>query len=327
MAEQLRIDVVADATEFKRELQGAERFARDTGKKIEADTLIKLRLNVLDVENKVGAVKKQLKDKNLSEPDAIRLRLDLQTYKSNLTEARRSLRNYINTGEADLSRFGRSFKLLGNKIVGFFKGAILFGGVAGALSAIGGFFRSGREDALAFESAFAGVKKTIDTSEEGFLLLNNQLEKLSLTIPVAFEELAKIAELGGQLGVSAGGIAQFTETVAKIAATTNLTSEEASTAFAKIANVLDVPIGKIEEMANVVVDLGNNFATTEKDIVNFTQRIASGGAVAGVASTDLFAIATAFSSVGIQAEAGGTAVNKAFLKINEAVAKGGEDLE
>lgn len=327
MAEELRIDIVADASQFKRELKGAELLARDTGKKLDQDLVVKLELNVLQVEDKIKRVKMQLKDPNLLKPQEIQLRLDLQRLNSQLTESKKNLRDYLNTGEQGLSRFGRAFQMLGNTVSGALKSFVAFSWITAGLALVSWQFAQAQADARAFETAFAGVKKTVETSEQGYKALNNQLKELSINLPITYEELAKIAEAGGQLWVKAKDIATFTETVAKIAVTTNLTSEEAGTAFARIANVLQVPISKIGEMATVVVDLGNNFATTEREIVEFAQRIASGGAVAGVAKEDIFAIATAFSSVGIEAEAGGTAVNKALLGLNEAVVKGGKDLD
>ncbi|GAH68427.1 unnamed protein product, partial [marine sediment metagenome] len=64
----------------------------------------------------------------------------------------------------------------------------------------------------------------------------------------------------------------------------------------------------------------------EADIVNFAQRIAGTGKIAGLTEADLFGIAAAFSSVGIQAEAGGTAVQKVLTAMTIAVAQGGDEL-
>lgn len=74
-------------------------------------------------------------------------------------------------------------------------------------------------------------------------------------------------------------------------------------------------------MGSTVVALGNNFATTESEIVNFATNIASAGEIAGLTTDQVFAISAAFSSVGIEAEAGGTATQKVLLAINKAVNK------
>ena len=75
-------------------------------------------------------------------------------------------------------------------------------------------------------------------------------------------------------------IGTFTDTVVKIAATTNITTEQAATDFARLANVLNIPLDRVEELATVTVKLGNNFATTEREILTFTQRLSSAGAAA-----------------------------------------------
>lgn len=48
----------------------------------------------------------------------------------------------------------------------------------------------------------------------------------------------------------------------------------------------------------------NNFATTERDIVEMSNRLAAGGKIAGLTAPEILGLATAMSSVGIEAEAG-----------------------
>jgi len=178
--------------------------------------------------------------------------------------------------------------------------------------------------AIEFESAFAGVRKTIDTTEEEYSRLAEGIRAKALEIPVDTTELSKIAELGGQLGIAKESVIDFTDTIAKLSVTTNLTSEESAMAFARIAEIMQRPQSEIANMGSAVVGLGNNFATTESEIVEFTNRIAGAGKIAGINAGAIFGISTVFSSVGIQAEAGGTAVQKALLEMNTAVAEGSE---
>lgn len=202
-------------------------------------------------------------------------------------------------------------------------------GLAGAaiVTTIGLITKSALDASIEFESAFAGVRKTIDATEEEYAELAAGIRAKALEIPVDTTELSKIAELGGQLGIAKENVIDFTDTIAKLAVTTNLTAEDAALSFARIANILQVPQKEIENMGSAVVDLGNNFATTESEIVQFANRIAGGGKIAGIAAGEIFGISTAFSSVGIQAEAGGSAVQKAFLKMNNAVAMGGGEVK
>lgn len=200
-------------------------------------------------------------------------------------------------------------------------GMLVAGAAVTALGVIGAKAISGMtKTAIEFESAFAGVKKTVELSEQEFETLRNEFKQLSKVIPVTFIELSSIGEIAGQLGVEGvANLKKFTKTIADISVTTNLTSEEAATSFARIANIMQEPIENVDKMGSAVVDLGNNFATTEAEISTFATRIAGAGKISGLTTADILGIGAAFSSVGVQAEAGGTAVQKVLIKMNTAV--------
>ena len=199
---------------------------------------------------------------------------------------------------------------------------------AGTVLALGAIGAKAVSTASSFESAFAGVKKTSDLTESEFEDLENRFKEMTKTTPQTFEELSKIGEIAGQLGVEGvDNLEKFTKTVADIAVTTNLTAENAATSFARIANIMGTPLSQVDKMASSVVDLGNNFATTEAEIVEFANRIASAGKIVGMTEADIFAIGTALSSVGVQAEAGGTAVQRVLLDINKSVMTSDDKLE
>jgi len=182
--------------------------------------------------------------------------------------------------------------------------------------------------AIRFEDAFAGVRKTVDATEEEFSQLSDSLREMSKTIPVAVTDLAQIQTIAGQLGVrGVENLTKFTEVVAKIAVTTNLTREAAATNFARIANVMQEPLDNIDRMGSAIVELGNNFATTEAEIANFANRIAGAGRVAGLTTSDILGFGAAFSSVGVRAQRGGTAVSKALILMGTAVTEGGKKLK
>jgi len=224
----------------------------------------------------------------------------------------------------------------GSKVAGFGKSIakIAVAGtaaVAGFGAAIGG---ASIAAAVSFESAFAGVIKTTDglVDNMGNLTaageeMQQGFRNLAKEVPTSVEELLKIGELGGQLGIAKENLIDFTRTIAAMGEATNLTTEEAATGFAQIANIMQTPQDEIENMGSSIVALGNNFATTERDILNFAQRIAGAGNIAGLTEAQVFGLGAAFSSVGIEAEAGGTAVQKVLLGMNEAVLKGGDNLE
>ena len=80
-------------------------------------------------------------------------------------------------------------------------------------------------------------------------------------------------------------------------------------------------------LGSTVVDLGNNFATTEAEIVGMSLRLAGAGDLIGLTEAQIFGISAALTSVGVNAEAGGTAFSRIFTEIDKAVATGSDELD
>ena len=174
--------------------------------------------------------------------------------------------------------------------------------------------------AIDYESAFAGVKKTVDeTATVSYKNLSDGIRQMAKELPASAVQIANVAEVAGQLGIKADDILKFSRTMIDMGESTNLSAEDAATAIAKIANILGLTSDDYSRFGASVVDLGNNFATTEKDIVEMSNRLAAGGKLAGLTAPEILGLATAMSSVGIEAEAGGTAMTQTLTAIGNAV--------
>ena len=180
--------------------------------------------------------------------------------------------------------------------------------------------------ALDFESSFAGVRKTVDATESEFAALEQGFRSLAKEIPVSVNEINRIGEAAGQLGIETENILGFTRVMADLGATTNLSADEAASALARLANITQLPQTDFDRLGSTIVALGNNLATTESEIVNFGLRIAGAGSQVGLTEAQILAFGGALSSVGIRAEAGGTAISRVFIEIANSVASGGEKL-
>lgn len=178
-----------------------------------------------------------------------------------------------------------------------------------------------------WESAFTGVRKTVEASDEELAALNDSLLEMSTRIPLTTTALAGIAEMAGQLGIKTADIASFTETVAAMAASTNLSAEDAATAMARIANITQTAAQDYGRMGSTIVSLGNHFATTESEIVRMTYRLSAAGTQAGMTLPEIMGLGAALSSMGMYADSGGSAMSKMIKKVQLAVETGSESLK
>lgn len=226
-----------------------------------------------------------------------------------------------------INKYGDSFIKSGDKIKTFGDnvsslGGKLTTGLTLPLVASVGLVTKAASD---YESAFAGVKKTVDeTATVSYKNLSDGIRQMAKELPASAVEIANVAEVAGQLGIKAEDILTFSRTMIDMGESTNLSAEEAATAIAKIANILGLTSDEYGRFGASVVDLGNNFATTERDIVEMTNRLAAGGKLAGLTAPDILGLATAMSSVGIEAEAGGTAMTQTLTAIGNAVSLTGK---
>ena len=112
---------------------------------------------------------------------------------------------------------------------------------------------------------------------------------------------------------------------------TNLTAEEAATDIAQISNVMGTMSREgaegVSRFAATLVALGNDGASTEKEILSMAQRIAGAGATVGATEVEVLALANTLASMGIQAELGGGVTTRVLLKMFTAVKDGGSTLD
>ncbi len=347
------IDMELDLTTFQAWLLKSQLLAKDTGKKLDQALLTKLEVDAANAKLVVDSMTKELQelkrerklklqiDSSTSEKEIDRLTaklknidtsvkrernllIDTSRAKKSLKEANRDLENYLNTWSTKTSRFSRAFQWLWDSI----KRAWLYFLAYFGLNQITQAFRSAIDTAVEFESAFAGINKTLDATPKQFDAIKNQMRKLSLEIPLTVTELSKIAEIGGRMGIAAQDIGTFTETVAKLStAIDGISTEAAAEWLARVIWLSGEWIENIDRLGASLVELGNNLKTDEGAIISFAERIAGAWGIVGLTSNQILGISAAFADVGIQAEAGWTAVQKTLLIINNAVNNAWAELE
>lgn len=253
-----------------------------------------------------------------------------KSFTTSLATANTSLKATLTAMDKDFTNLDKGF----DKIMG--AGKKCFSALATAAGvatmAIGAATAASIAVGSEFESAFAGVKKTVDATEAEYAKLRQDILDMSNIMPSSAVAIACVMEVAGQLGIAKESLTDFTETMINLGVSTNLSAEEAATSLAKFTNITQMDdygkdgISNFERLGSVVVDLGNNFATTEADIVAMATNLAASGAMAGLTEAQIMAISAAMSSVGIAAEAGGSSMSRVLMQMQQAVADGSDDM-
>jgi TP901 family phage tail tape measure protein len=181
--------------------------------------------------------------------------------------------------------------------------------------------------AMDFESSFAGVRKTVDATEEEYAQLAQSAKDMSEQKVVSASQVNDIMALAGQLGIANENLVDYAGTIADLDVATNLNAEEAATQIAQYTNITGMAQTQTSNFAATLVDLGNNYATTEADIMSMSMRVAASGSQIGLADSEILALSASLASVGINAEAGGTAISTIMSQIDRDVALGTDTLE
>jgi TP901 family phage tail tape measure protein len=223
----------------------------------------------------------------------------------------------IGKAQKSISGFGRGTDLAMAGIAG---------GIAGGLIGTIGAARD-------WESAFAGVRKTMDTTglsadeqTAAFGKLEGELRDLAKTIPITAVELAGLAEAGGAMGVARDDLAEFARVTALIGTTTDVVAQDAATSLGKIGTVMRMTAADYDNFGSTLVDLGNKGSSTESQIIAVANRISGTASTIGLSVDEMLGWSAALANVGIEAEAGGSSFQRFAFTVQQAALMGGNKL-
>lgn len=181
--------------------------------------------------------------------------------------------------------------------------------------------------AMDYESAFAYVRKTVHATESEYENLSAGIIDMSTKYARSATDIAQVVATAGQLGIANEHLLTFSKAMIDISNTAaDIDAETAATQLAKFANIMGSSQGDFDRMGSTLIELGNNFATTEAPIMEMSMRLAGAGKQIGLTEAQVMGIATALSSLGIEAQMGGSSMSKALIKMEVAAATGGKEL-
>lgn len=185
--------------------------------------------------------------------------------------------------------------------------------------------------AIKMDRQFADVIRTAGVYLDGSSVSANELREsfnsLFASMPSSWSDLTEIGTLAGQLGVASENVADFTKLVTMFASTTDVSVEQAATAFGRLAELLDVNSSEYENLGSSILSVGVASVATESQIINTTSQLASMGSYAGFSADEVVGLSSALASLGTQPELSRGTITRLFVNISNAIADGGERLE
>lgn len=173
------------------------------------------------------------------------------------------------------------------------------GGAVSTTSLIGSSVMALAQPAMQFESAMADVKKVVNfETPQQFKEMEQDILKLTRTIPMAGEEIAAIVAAGGQAGIAREHLLGYAEDAAKMGVAFDMAAGEAGTAMATMSNELGKPIGEMARFGDAINYLSDNANSKASDIVNVIARAGSDTRMLGLTENQAAALGSTFLSMG-----------------------------
>lgn len=177
------------------------------------------------------------------------------------------------------------------------------------------------------EMAIAQISRVSQATVTELDEIVGSVRQMSREIPIAFDELGRIAMLGSQVGVSNEALANFTETVALFSATSEVSAEDTSTLLARIMQMADVPEDEVMNLGAAVAYLGSNSAATDAEILTTIESIATIGNQAGLSETAIIGLGGAMASLRIRPELARGAMQRVFNQLEQGARGSGNEME
>lgn len=332
------------ASKLKRRLDDAEKAARfdGSGPANLANKMTLLQRSIENANTKLSQLKeaeKSIGRSGMGSDQWDQLQADIEQTESKVRSLDKALQDVAHEQEALSTPLGKAGQALIDNSDKLQRVGDGMRDVGGALTrtVTTGIVAAGAASIAAatdMDTSLTNVRKTVDGTEEDYRKLKEAAIEYSRTNPVSAAQMLDMEALGAQLGytldMTANGkteLQEFGEVVSGLDIATNMDAETAGTNLAQFANITKMAKEDTSRYASALVDLGNNMATTESDISNMSMRVAAAGEQVGMSEADILGWSAAMSSLGVEAEAGGTAFSNTISTIDAAVATGGDELQ
>jgi TP901 family phage tail tape measure protein len=189
-----------------------------------------------------------------------------------------------------------------------FKGAV--GAVGGALAALSaGALAKATGAARSFETAMVEVEKV--TNPQTAATMSSEIRNMAETIPLTQEKLAGLTADAARFGIrGTENLRSFSESVAKMATATDLSTEKAGQSLAKLSELTNTPVSEIENLGSVINELSNTAATSSSEVTDSMLRSSAALSQLGLEQTQIAAMSASLNEVSASSRRAGTRLRR-----------------
>ena len=155
-----------------------------------------------------------------------------------------------------------------------------------------------------YEEAALSLEKVLKgTADEQEQVVKN-INALALVLPATRKELLAMAAAGAQMGIANKALDEFTESFTRLDSAADTIGVGDALQFGQVQSFLKETKVGFEELAGIIVELGNTMPATERDILEMLHQVSGGlGTIrreAGLSGADVAGISGALASAGAE---------------------------
>jgi ABC-type amino acid transport substrate-binding protein len=175
--------------------------------------------------------------------------------------------------------------------------------------------------AIEFESNMADVRKVVSGIEtpKAFAEISQEILELSTQMPITAAGFAQIYAAAGQSGIAREDLREFAIGVGQVSVAFDMTAEQAGTSMAQMRAALGLTTPELMQLAGAINELSNNSrgALSAGQLVEFMNRAAAIGKLAGFSGEQTAAFGAAMIQTGQQSEVAATSFRSMITQLSK----------
>ena len=155
-----------------------------------------------------------------------------------------------------------------------------------------------------YEEAALSLEKVLKGTADEQQRVVDSINQLALALPKTRKELLSMAAAGAQMGIANRLLDEFTESFTRLDSAADTIGVADALQFGQVQSFLKETKVGFEELAGIIVELGNTMPATERDILEMLHQVSGGlGTIrreAGLSGADVGGISGALASAGAE---------------------------